>query len=509
MAECLPVMIQGTHSDAGKSILVTALCRIYADEGYRTAPFKSQNMALNSYITTDGKEIGRAQGVQAEAAGIPATTWMNPILIKPSGDRNSQIVVHGKPFKNMKAGEYREDFYKKGLKLIEESYNRLAAEFERIVIEGAGSPAEINLNDRELVNMSVAKMAKAPVVLVGDIDKGGVFASLAGTLQLLESEDRNRVIGVIINKFRGDRELLEPGLDWFETYTGLPVLGVIPHIPNLNIEAEDSLALEHQTVAGEVDKEIDIAVICYPRVSNFTDADPLMKELDCQVRFVRTVNDLGKPDLVILPGSKNTLSDMQWLQTAGMAEQVKLLAETACVIGICGGYQMLGRQLEDPEEVESSSKRISGLGLIKEMSTVLLTSKKTVLSRGKARYGNHNLPVSGYEIHMGISSYESKENSFFIELDSGEKDGYISPDGRLIGTYFHGIFENDQFRSILINELRQSKGLPPLYSRPAYNQIKEEAFSRLAGTVKNHLNMELLEEEIRKYQMKVRGRAGK
>lgn len=275
MAKALPIMFQGTNSDVGKSVVVTAFCRIFAQDGYVTAPFKSQNMALNSYITIDGKEIGRAQGVQAEAAGITATTDMNPILIKPNRDHESQIVVHGKPYKNMEAGAYRQEFFQTGIRLIQESLSVLFENYERLVIEGAGSPAEINLNDRELVNMRVARMANAPVILIGDIEKGGVFASLVGTLQLLEPEDRDRVIGVIINKFRGDLQLLEPGLTWFEEYTGKKVLGVIPYMENLNIDAEDSVILQQYTSAPNSEKELDIAVIRYPRISNFTDVDPL------------------------------------------------------------------------------------------------------------------------------------------------------------------------------------------------------------------------------------------
>lgn len=278
MSRAVPVMIQGTHSDAGKSAIVTALCRIFVQDGFKTAPFKSQNMALNSYITVDGKEIGRAQGVQAEAARIVATTDMNPILIKPNGNVESQIVVHGRPYMNMKAGEYREEFFQQGLQVIREAYDRLSKSYERIVIEGAGSPAEINLNDRELVNMRVARIANAPVILVGDIDKGGVFASLVGTLQLLEPEDRKRVIGVIINKFRGDVALLQPGLTWFEEYTGVPVLGVVPYIENLLIEAEDSLVLHTYTSKQDESKEMDIAVIRHPMISNFTDLDPFLKK---------------------------------------------------------------------------------------------------------------------------------------------------------------------------------------------------------------------------------------
>ena len=371
MGKALPIMFQGTHSDAGKSVIVTAFCRIFAQDGFKTAPFKSQNMALNSYITIDGKEIGRAQGVQAEAACIQATTDMNPILIKPNRDYESQIVVHGKPFKNMEAGEYRKTFFQTGLKLIEESLAHLSDTYERIVIEGAGSPAEINLKERELVNMRVARIANAPVILIGDIEKGGVFASLVGTLQLLEPEEHYRIIGVIINKFRGDIRLLEPGLKWFEEYTGKRVLGVIPYISNLNIDAEDSVILNQYTSALNHEKEIDIAVIQYPKISNFTDVDPFFHEPDCHVRFITRADQLKQPDIVILPGSKNTLEDLKFLKDSGIAKRLLELHENnqSHIIGICGGYQMLGTDIYDPDTIESPHQWMDGLHLLPEVRT--------------------------------------------------------------------------------------------------------------------------------------------
>ncbi|WP_280770274.1 cobyric acid synthase [Salipaludibacillus daqingensis] len=502
MTKGLPIMIQGTHSDAGKSIICTALCRIFSEKGYKTAPFKSQNMALNSYITVDGKEIGRAQGVQAEAAGVVATTDMNPVLIKPTGEFQSQIVVHGIPYKNMKAGEYRQDFYDEGLKLITESYETLAENYERIVIEGAGSPAEVNLNDRELVNMRVANIANAPVILVGDIDKGGVFASLVGTLQLLEREDRKRVIGVVINKFRGDVKLLEPGLDWFEEYTGLPVLGVVPHIDHLNIEAEDSLALEQYATYKDEEKELDIAVISYPRISNFTDLDPLMREPDCSVRFVRSKKQLGNPDLIILPGSKNTLEDVAFLHGNGLVKKILTLVKEnrTLVVGICGGYQMLGNTISDPNAVESGVKSITGLGLIDHLQTTLTEKKRTVLSKGTVTYLGEEIAVSGYEIHMGVSHFSNNDGDSFIDVNDGEEDGFISTNERIIGTYFHGIFENDQFRRLLLNHLREEKGLAPIDHRVEFLALKEEAFQNLAAVVEGHLNVDWIEEKMQTFQ---------
>lgn len=492
-------MIQGTHSDAGKSAIVTALCRIFVQDGLKTAPFKSQNMALNSYITIDGGEIGRAQGVQAEAAGILATTDMNPILIKPSGYYQSQIVVHGKPYKNMKAYEYREDYFQQGLQIIQESYNRLSESYERIVIEGAGSPAEINLNDRELVNMRVAQLANAPVILVGDIEKGGVFASLVGTLQLLEPIDRKRVIGVIINKFRGDISLLEPGLTWFEEYTGVPILGVVPYIDDLFIEAEDSVVLNKYTSRVDASKDIDIAVIRHPMISNFTDIDPFFEEPDCHIRFVRNVGELGEPDVIILPGSKNTIEDMIYLQSTGLANRILELAKKdTVVVGICGGYQMLGISIEDPQEMESNNQEAKGLGLI-PAKTIITSHKTTIHSKGIVRFGEEQIPVTGYEIHMGETSFE-EECSPLIEL-LNRFDGVVTKDRNIIGTYFHGIFHNDDFRAVFLNGIRSKKGLEPIGNRSSFAGKKEEGFDLLAKVVRENIQVDRIQKLITDYKI--------
>jgi adenosylcobyric acid synthase len=498
MKKSVPLMIQGTHSDAGKSAIVTAFCRIFVQDGFKTAPFKSQNMALNSYITVDGKEIGRAQGVQAEAACIIATTDMNPILIKPSGNYQSQIVVHGKPFKNMKAGEYREDFFQQGLKLIRESYDKLSTSYDRIVIEGAGSPAEINLNDRELVNMRVAQLANSPVILVGDIEKGGVFASLVGTLQLLEPADRKRVIGVIINKFRGDVSLLQPGLAWFEEYTGVPILGVVPYIDDLIIEAEDSVVLNKYTSKLDASKEIDIAVIRHPMISNFTDIDPFFEEKDCHVRFVRSVEELGEPDLLILPGSKNTIEDMMFLHSTGLANRILDLAQKdTMIVGICGGYQMLGNSIEDNKEIESSHAKVEGLGLI-PMKTSMTPNKTTIQSEGIASFGEEHIPVTGYEIHMGESYFE-EECVHFVQLPD-RREGTITEDKQIIGTYFHGIFHNDLFREVVLNEIRSKKGLDPICNRASFAQKREEGFDLLAKVVRENIQLDRIYKLITDFQ---------
>lgn len=497
MGKAQPIMIQGTHSDAGKSVVTTAFCRIFHQDGYRTAPFKSQNMALNSYITVDGKEIGRAQGVQAEAAFVAATTDMNPILIKPSSETDSQIVVHGKPYQNMKATNYRQDFFQTGLKIIEEAYHRLENEFEMIVIEGAGSPAEINLNDRELVNMRVARMANSPVILVGDIEKGGVFASLVGTLALLNEEDRDRVIGVIINKFRGDVSLLQPGLDWFEEYTGKKVLGVIPFVRNLNIDAEDSVILANYSAKEDATKDIDIAVLRYPMISNFTDVDPFFAEKDCHVRFVKTVKELGNPDILIFPGSKNTMEDLHFLQNTGLEQAIlNLLQENAPhIVGICGGYQMLGRKISDPEGVETTLGTMDGLGLL-PVETVMTKEKTTVLSDGEIFYNNHCYPVTGYEIHMGRTEHDGIS---LIQLPE-TKDGSKTEDEKVIGTYFHGLFDNDEFRHAYLNHVRFEKGLQPIYERVSVKELREQAFDRLAEHFRKHVDLPFIYEKMKQFQ---------
>ncbi|MFD2368984.1 cobyric acid synthase [Brevibacillus sp. GCM10020057] len=515
MPKALPLMIQGTSSDAGKSVIATAFCRIFAQDGYRTAPFKSQNMALNSYVTLDGKEIGRAQGVQAEAAGVLATADMNPILIKPTRDFESQIVVNGEPYGNMRAMAYRTDFYDEGLRIIEESYARLSADYDRIVIEGAGSPAEVNLNDRELVNMRVARLTNAPVILVADIERGGVFASLVGTLQLLEPEDRERVIGVIINRFRGDVTLLQPGLDWFEQYTGKPVLGVVPFIPDLWIDAEDSLILynyqsqraslhsgSHDT-AGQPNtrRDIDIAVLRYPRISNFTDVDPFFVEPDCSLRFVTRLEELGEPDLIVLPGSKNTLEDLQFLRESGLAQRILELhrAGRTYIVGLCGGYQMLGESIRDPEGVESPLRELAGLGLI-PMVTTMERRKTTVLSRGVACFAQEQIELEGYEIHMGQSDYADSDAPFIRLAD--RTDGYCSQERQLIGTYFHGLFHNDVFRTLLLNAIRRKKGLAPLTDRPSFVALREQGYDLLAETVRRHVKLDVIEEQMRQYAKK-------
>lgn len=501
------LMIQGTASDVGKSVIVTALCRIFAQDGLQPAPFKSQNMALNSYVTADGYEIGRAQGIQAEACGIAATTDMNPVLIKPTGELHSQIVVHGRPYEHLSASDYREHFLPQAKPLVMEALGKLRAKHGIVVIEGAGSPAEINLKQRDIVNMNLAGWADAPVILVGDIDRGGVFAFLVGTLELLEPQERARVKGFIINKFRGDLSLLQPGLEWLEQRTGIPVLGVLPFLPDLGIDAEDSVVLEtYATRPAETScKELDIAVIRYPRISNFTDFDPLTAEPDVSLRYVSKPSELGCPDAVILPGTKDTIGDLEFLRSQGLEEVILSLIEREThtqLVGICGGYQMLGEQLHDPEAVESAEPRsAAGLGLL-PLATTFLPGKRTVRVVGQTIDGQ--LPLEGYEIHAG-STRQLRDIRPLFSLqadvpDPGEAEAVPHPegaaraDGRVFGTYLHGLFHNDAWRRAWLDGLRMSKGLNPLGVTFDSSLRKEEAFDRLADEVRSHLRMDLIYE---------------
>ncbi|AMX83540.1 cobalamin biosynthesis protein CobQ [Geobacillus subterraneus] len=498
MADALPIMFQGTHSDAGKSVIATAFCRIFAQDGWKTAPFKSQNMSLNSYVTPDGKEIGRAQGIQAEAAGVAARAEMNPILIKPSREHESQIVVLGKPYATMQAFAYRNEFFHRGLAVIRQSLETLMNEYDRIVIEGAGSPAEVNLNDRELVNMRIARLADAPVVLIGDIERGGVFASLVGTLTLLEPEDRKRVVGVIINKFHGDAALLKPGLDWFERYTGVPVLGVVPYLPDLAIDAEDSLALERFAASSDDRWAIDIAVIRCPKIANFTDIDPLVAEPDCRVRLVTHAGELGEPDVIVLPGSKNTIEDLMYMKKRGLASGIVSLVNEGktTVVGLCGGYQMLGAVIRDPHGVETPFPEMKGLGLL-PIETTIEQTKTTVRSEGVLTWAGERFAVRGYEIHMGRST-PLPGYAPLIEI-GGRGEGAKRGDERVLGTYVHDLFHNDAFRTAFFNAIRREKGLAVSGVRP-FHSLKEIAFDRLAAHVRQHVAVEQIEQIMRQFQ---------
>ena len=475
------IMIQGTMSNAGKSLLCAGLCRIFKQDGYRVAPFKSQNMALNSFITADGGEMGRAQVVQAEAAGIAPDVRMNPILLKPTTDVGSQVIVNGVVQGNMKAMEYyrRKREY---VPAVMEAYESLAAEYDIIVIEGAGSPAEINLKQEDIVNMGLAKLVDAPVLLVGDIDRGGVFAQLYGTVALLEEEERKRVKGTVVNKFRGDRAILEPGLKQLEALCGVPVAGVIPYT-HVDIDDEDSLSERFHN--SNERKLIDIAVIRLPRISNFTDFSPFERYENVSLRYVDKVADLHKPDMILLPGTKSTISDLMWLRQCGLEAAVqKAAAAGTPVFGICGGYQMLGRSVSDPDGVEASGvTEIAGLGLL-EMDTVFLGEKVQTQTSGTFAgitgmlSGLNGKRYEGYEIHMGRSE---------------QKLPPLVGDGNVYGSYVHGIFDAEGISDTILRAICQQKGIDfgalGTFDMRAY---KERQYDLLADAVRSGLDMELV-----------------
>lgn len=490
------IMIQGTSSDVGKSLICTAFCRVFSNKGLRVVPFKSQNMALNSYVTLDGGEIGRAQGVQAEAARITATTDMNPILLKPKKDMVSEVIVHGKHFLDMNAKSYRNQFVQEAMPIIRKSVEKLQDEYDIIVLEGAGSPAEINLKDRDIANMRMAKLADAAVILVADIDRGGVFASIIGTLALLDKDERDCVKGIIINKFRGMRELLDDGIDWVEKETGIPVLGVLPYL-DVNIEAEDSLALSSLRFKKPKKAEfpIDVAVLRFPRISNFTDVDPFFDEPGVGVRLVGSVHELGNPDLLILPGTKNTMEDLEWMKSVGLDEAINELREQGTVIfGICGGFQMLGTKLFDPDAVEGNGENAEGLSLL-PVETVFQAEKKTVqmegvLSDGMIMEGEMNL--NGFEIHLGRTTLKPQVRPFLL-LKDGREDGAISTDNKVMGTYLHGIFHNRLFTRLLVNQIRRNKGLEEVKENVrSDSERREEAYNLLASHLEENIDMETI-----------------
>jgi len=456
------LMIQGTGSHVGKSFIVAGLCRLFRDEGVSVTPFKSQNMALNSFATEEGLEIGRAQATQAMAAGIKPSALINPILLKPTSERRAQVIVLGRPLKDMDARAYHAG-KKEMLAVAKDSLETLRRQYELVIIEGAGSPAEINLMDQDIANMAIAALADAPVILVADIDKGGAFASIIGTLELLPPVDRARVRGFIINKFRGDAELLTSGLDWLEARTGLPVLGVVPQI-DVILEDEDSVCLESRRPIKPA--LLRLAVLSFPRISNFTDLQPFELIDGVRVDYVRSPGELGLPDAVILPGTKNTLLDLDWLRKTGLADAVVNLARSGVpVIGICGGFQMLGQAISDPEGVEGSpGAGARGLGLL-PVETELTGAKIVRQTEATVVGGDHvlGLPAAGesfsaYEIHAGISKGMGNIMPF-SRTATGADDGCVSADLPVLGTYMHGLFDNDAIRRFFLDALALKKGL--------------------------------------------------
>ncbi|WP_240986831.1 cobyric acid synthase [Acididesulfobacillus acetoxydans] len=505
-------MFQGTSSNVGKSVLTAAFCRIFYQEGYLTAPFKAQNMALNSFVTAAGGEMGRAQVVQAQAAGREPDVRMNPILLKPTGQANSQVILLGKAQGTFPARDYHGEYQKTAWPAVETCLRQLRDENEVLVIEGAGSPAEVNLKANDIVNMRVARALQSPVLLIADIDRGGALASVVGTLELLEPEERALVKGIILNKFRGDIRLLQPALDFLREKTGIPVLGVVPYFSEFSIPEEDSVVLEqektrlakqaqplrpgHETDAGEAAGRLDIAVIRLPYISNFTDFDALRDEEDAAVRYVADPDALGSPDLVVIPGSKNTLADLRFLHDSGLAARLREDWQRGLpIIGICGGYQMLGRVVRDPLHLESALEVTPGLNIL-PLETEILPEKHTVQSRGSILAGSlffeqcRGQAVSGYEIHMGSSRADENQPPLF-ELEAGGApygDGLQA--GTAVGTYLHGLFDNDSLRRALLAWLWQRRGQsrPPVRSL-SQAAMREQAFNRLADLVRKSVDL--------------------
>ncbi|MGE4272250.1 MAG: cobyric acid synthase [Desulfitobacterium sp.] len=493
------LMIQGTSSNVGKSVLAAAFCRIFYQEGYQVAPFKAQNMALNSFITRLGGEMGRAQVVQAQAAGLEPDVRMNPVLLKPTGHTGSQVIILGKSQGTLSALKYHGEYQRRTWPIVAKALHELLEENEIVVIEGAGSPAEVNLKRNDIVNMRVAMEAQAPVLLVADIDRGGALASVVGTLELLEPEERQLVKGIVMNKFRGDKKLLQPALDFLEERTGIPVVGVVPFYDQFKIPEEDSVVLEEQYSKHHKEKSradaLDVVVIRLPYLSNFTDFDPFEDEPDVNLRYVREVAEVGQPDCVILPGSKNTLSDLRFVWDSGLGEKIlELWQENVPIIGICGGYQMLGKVVRDPLGTESDLVEMNGLGIL-PMETEFAFDKHTVQSQGKV-IGTElffqrcqGTEITGYEIHMGRSCGDGQP-LFAIEAQ-GETYGDGLLVGSAFGTYLHGIFDNDPLRTALLEWLWERRGTQrPVGKTMSQAAIREQAFNELAEWVRNSMDME-------------------
>ena len=501
------VMFQGTSSHVGKSILTTAFCRILTQDGYNTAPFKAQNMALNSYVTRSGGEMGRSTVAQAEAAGVEPIVQMNPVLLKPTGNSCSQVILLGKSVGNYSASDYQNKYSQQAWDSVKKSLDYMETHYDILVIEGAGSPAEVNLKKNDIVNMRIAKECQSPVFLIADIDRGGALASIVGTLELLDEEERKLVKGLVINKFRGDITLLEPALTFLEERTGIPVLGVIPYLDQLGIDDEDSVSLQDMP-KDSVMRDIHIAVIQTPKISNFTDFDAFTHEPDVNVRFVQQGDLIGNPDVIILPGSKNTTEDLLYLKHHGYADEIKELADRGTpVIGVCGGYQMLGEKVCDPLHVESDKDEVTGLGLLPYITT-MQGEKNTY----QVEFNCKNLPfldmnfsaenLKGYEIHMGETILTGSAQSLFNIVRRSNapvdlQDGFINDKHHVFGTYCHGVFDNDHLRRAVINALRKRKGLLPLDVKFKYREYKEAEFDRLAAIVRKHFDMKKFYEILR------------
>ncbi len=487
------LMFQGTGSSVGKSMLCTAVLRILHQDGLKVAPFKAQNMALNSYATSEGLEMGRAQVTQAEAACIEPSVKMNPILLKPTSDRRSQVVVGGKPIGTMTAMEYEE--YKPQLReFVKKTYDELESSVDCVVIEGAGSPAEINLHEGDLVNMAMAKAADAPVLLIGDINPGGVFASVYGTVKLLPEDEQKMIKGIVINKFRGDVKILEPGLDMLEELLGIPVVGVIPYM-DVDIEDEDSVTERfNRQYGGEA---VRIAVVHIPHISNFTDFNILESEADVSVKYVKSASEIKDADIVMIPGTKNTIEDLNWMKQRGIADEIiRFARKGGMVVGICGGYQMLGERLFDPYYTESRIPEIAGLGLL-DLTCTFENEKTTTQSRGLVQSEAgwlselNGVLVDGYEIHMGVNEYGPDCMPFLYLNGREHPDGVSNREGNVMGTYLHGLFDTGAFGRALINKVKKDKGIAVSDSEVlTMEQFRERELNKAADIVRSNLDME-------------------
>ena len=479
-------MIQGCTSDAGKSVMVAGLCRILARKGIKVAPFKPQNMALNSAVTIDGGEIGRAQAVQAQACHLKPHTDFNPILLKPSSDTGAQVIIHGKAVSAMQAAEYH-DYKLVAMQAVLDSHARLEQQYKAIIVEGAGSPAEINLRDKDIANMGFAEAVDCPVVLIADIDRGGVFAHLVGTLDLLSSSEQDRVVGFIINRFRGDISLLENGLDWLEERTGKPVLGVIPYLTNFFLDAEDAISTMQNMTEVSSTKILNVVVPVLPRISNHTDFDALRLHPQVNLQFVAVDQALPEADLIILPGSKNVLEDLRVLKQSGwQAHLEKHCRYGGKVIGICGGYQMLGNQLDDPHCIESKHKSETGFALL-DVETILEPEKQLIKTHGHFCHPSFaQQDLEAYEIHCGVSDIKDAEPVF--KLENGRTDGVINQDNNVLGTYLHGIFDTPSAS----NALLAWAGLNST-EEVDLNHVREQQLERLADCLEQHLDPDFLE----------------
>lgn len=501
------IMIQGTASNVGKSILVAGLCRIFKQDGYKVAPFKSQNMALNSFITKEGLEMGRAQVFQAEACGIEPTVDMNPILLKPSGNYKSQVIVRGKVVKNLESNEYHK--YKPELaKYLKNIFEELNNKYDVVVMEGAGSPAEINLKENDIANMGMAEIANAPVIIVGDIDRGGVFASIVGTMFLLTEQERSRVKGVIINKFSGKKELLDSGIKMLEEIIKVPVLGVIPY-SDLKIEDEDSVTNRFKNKGTKND--INIEIIRTPHMSNFTDFNIFETQSDVSIRYVNYGEALSNPDIVILPGSKSTIEDLKYIRESGLENQIKELNKRGkLVFGICGGYQMLGKKIKDPYHIEGDIDEYDGIGLL-DIETIFEKEKTT--TQVEATICNNlngymrNLSskiIRGYEIHMGITHISNSMNNMNqiykrLDEDANYLEGSINKDGNVVGTYIHGIFDEIDFTRSLLNNIREDKGLEKIDTNiTSFHDFKQNEYDKLANLLRENLDLDKIYEILKR-----------